>query len=265
MTCTQQMRHTAQISKMSNSVKKIAWVQEIISKLRNHDEIYAVMSMCTHMPFVYCDPKSYDDVVFIYFDKEEANQGAKWLLEDKNPIQLAKVDKNSRLAFFTSLYPMGVNALCVNKGLEQEITLQLNDLIRRQDADHMPKGQVRVENPELHLTALYFAQKLRKSPNPEGVLSDELRELDEELAVHFREGKYIVAVEEGKGIPILQKNGKSYQPLFTDIREFQKFNREKKFSAAIIAYEKISEILTSGTECVAMNPFGANILLKVAR
>lgn len=261
--CIQQMRHTAQISKMGDLIKDMANLQEIMRKIRNCGELYAVVSLCTQMPFVYCDPESYDDEIFVYFDKDGANTGARWLLEEKNPIQLARIDKKSRLAFFTSLLPMGVNAVSVDKGLPGETKFQLDQLIRRQSAEEMPEGQIRIENPELHLTALYFAQELRKEANPKGELPEELNELNEELAAHFCRGKYIIAVEEGKGIPLLRKNEDSYQPVFTDIREFQKFNREKKYGAAVIEYEKIQEVLTPETKGVAVNPFGANILLKI--
>lgn len=260
--CTQRMRHIARISKMEKSVNKMEHLKEVMAKIRNCEELYAVISACTNMPYVYCDPETYDDEVFIYFDKAEANKGAKWLLEAGNPISLAKVDVKSRLAFFTSLFPMGVNAVCADKGLEQEAVFQLNHLVRRQETEKMPKGQIRIENPELHLTALYFAQELRKVPDHK-VLPKELKGLDEELAAHFMRGTYIVAVEEGKGIPVLQKKGVTYQPVFTDIREFHKFNQEKRFQAAVVEYEKIREILTPETEGVTVNPFGANIMLKL--
>lgn len=261
--CTQQMRHTAQTSKMGDRIKDMVNMQEIMRKIRTGEELYAVMSLCTRMPFVYCNPETFDDEVFIYFNKEEANKGARWLLDEKNPIQLARIDKKSRLAFFTSLLPMGVNAVSVDKGLPGETEFQLDQLIRRQEEGQMPEGQIRIENPELHLTSLYFAQGLRKETGLDGELTEELKELNEELAAHFCRGKYIIAVEEGKGIVLLQKDGTFYQPVFTDIREFQKFNQEKKYGAAVIEYEKIKEILTPETEGVAVNPFGANILLKI--
>lgn len=263
MTCTQQTRHTAQTSKMGGLMRDMINLQETMHKIRNCEKMYTVMSLCTNMPFVYCDPQTYDDEVFVYFDKDEANKGARWLLEEKNPIQLAGVGKKDRLEFFTSLLPMGVNAVSVDKGLAGETGFQLDQLIRRQDPEQMPDGQIRIENPELHLTSLYFAQNLRKKANPDGRLPEELQDLNEELAAHFCRGKYIIAVEEGKGILLLQKSGVSYQPVFTDIREFQKFNREKKYGAAIIEYEKIKEILAPETKGVAVNPFGANILLKL--
>ena len=249
---------------MGESINKMADIQEVMAKIRNHIELYAVMSMCTHMPFVYCDPESYDDEVFVYFDRNEAQQGTKCLLEQKNPIQLAKVDVKDRLAFFTSLYPMGVNAVSVNQGLPDQITFQVNELIRRQDETQIPKGQIRVENPELHLTSLYFSQELKKGPRHGKGLSEELNALNEELIAHFKRGKYIVAVEEEKKIPVLQKDGMSYQPLFTDLREFQKFNKDKKFGAMVVEYENIVKLFAPKTEGVVLNPFGVDIVLKIA-
>lgn len=248
---------------MEKSVKKMEHLKEVMEKIKKHEEIYAVISACTNMPYVYCDPETYDDEVFVYFDKAEANEGAKWLLEGGNPIKLAKVGIESRLAFFTSLYPMGVNAVCVDKELQSEAVFQLNHLVHRQEAEKMPKGHIRVENPELHLTALYFAQELRKNPDHGKVAPEELKGLDEELAAHFMRGTYIVAVEEGKGIPVLQKKGVTYQPLFTDIREFHKFDQEKRFRAAVLDYDKIKDILTPETEGVTVNPFGVNVFLKI--
>ena len=64
-------------------------------------------------------------------------------------------------------------------------------------------------------------------------LTDKMKELQEEAASHFGKGRYIVPVQaEDNGIPLIKlKNGTVFQPLFTDILEFQKFNRENKFKA----------------------------------
>ena len=67
----------------------------------------------------------------------------------------------------------------VNKGTQIETVVQLDELIRRPDGDHLPEGQIRIENPELHLTALYFAQEFRKKR--EGGITEELKELNEEM------------------------------------------------------------------------------------
>lgn len=250
---------------MNKTIKNMTDIQALMIKIRSHPEIYAVMSRCTHMPFVYCDPETYDDEVFIYFSEEDARQGIQWLTQDGHPIQLARIGQKNKLDFFTDLYPAGVNCICVNRMLDGETKIQLEDLIRRADGDSLPAGHVRIENPQFHLTALYFTQELRKSQVPVQELSEEMKELDEELCAHFRRGKYLVALEEGKGIPILKKDGNAYLPVFTDSRDFQKFNREKKFSAAAVEYDKISQFMPKEADGVVVNPFGINVVFKIAR
>ena len=39
----------------------------VLKKLRESDAIYVLMSDCTRMPFVVCDPETYDDEVFVFF------------------------------------------------------------------------------------------------------------------------------------------------------------------------------------------------------
>ena len=58
-----------------------------------------------------------------------------------------------------------------------------------------------MENPELHLTMLYYMQDLRRQPNQE--ITPELNDLQEEIGAHFTKGRYIVPLpEEGNGIPL---------------------------------------------------------------
>ena len=69
---------------------------------------------------------------------------------------------------------MGVNCILVDKGLDGQITVQLDELITRPKDEELPEGKIRVENPELVLTAAYFMQQMRKPDKPEPV-GDQLR------------------------------------------------------------------------------------------
>lgn len=42
----------------------------VLKKLRESDAIYVLMSDCTRMPFVVCDPETYDDEVLYSFQKK---------------------------------------------------------------------------------------------------------------------------------------------------------------------------------------------------
>jgi len=223
--------------------------------------------VCRQVMMEFCDPETFDDEILLYYTEAEAKEEAMKLQKEGNPMQLVKVDENSRLSFFTGLFPMGVNCILVDKGLDGQITVQLDELITRPKDEELPEGKIRVENPELVLTAAYFMQQMRKPDKPE--MTDELKELNEEMLAHYQEGRYIVTVQEDKGIPILkQKDGKVYQPIFTDVQEVKKFqnlNKGVTLKTAVVEGSKIPEILSPEAFGVAVNPFGVNLQLQIKR
>lgn len=101
-----------------------------------------IMSSVTKMPFVLCDEETFDDEVLVYYqEKGSAKEKAKTLAEDRYHVGIAKIEKNARLGFFTNLYTMGVNALAVNVGTEEEIRVQLEDLVVRKNKEELPEGK----------------------------------------------------------------------------------------------------------------------------
>ena len=240
-----------------------------MSMLRNSEKIYGLMSPCTQMPYVACDPEPYDDQVFLFEKEEDARKEAQCLANKKIPVRLAMIDKNSRLPFFVNLYSIGVNCLIVGKGTDSEVSLQIEELITRKIPEKIPEGKQMVENPELHLTALYIAQEMRRQPEQE--INDDIKDMQEELMAHFKKGKYIIPVKgrEKKEMPILkQKDGKIFHPVFTDIQEFVKFvslHREEKFETLVVEAEKLPELLIKEAAGVAVNPMGVNLQLQLAR
>lgn len=231
----------------------------LLERLQRADAIYALISGYTRMPYVVCDEETFDDEVMVFFQAEAAKKEAQRLIDSGSPVHLVKIEQHSLLDFYTSLFPMGVNCLRIDKGTEEEVTLQHRELVQRNDVDETASGKVRVENPELQLTALYFLQEFRKTKSSE--LSEELKALYEELRAHFERGQYIVAAENEKGLTILkQGEGKVFLPVFTDLQEFRKFNREKKFGGAVVKADKLPKLLTKEMAGVVINPSGMNLV-----
>lgn len=241
--------------------------KEVLGKLRNAESIYVPMSECTRMPFVLCDDDTFDDEILVFFDEEHAKEECKKLVEQKNPLHIIKLDQKFLLSFYSSLLPMGVNAIVVEKGTEQETAIQLSSLITRKNGNEDEKGRPIVENPELQLTALYFMQNLRKTKELQ--MTDELREMQEEMLAHYAKGTYIVAYQENQGVAILrQKDGKVLQPLFTDIQEYLKFQNSQKgvtFKTAVIEATKLPQILAKEATGIVVNPFSINLQLQINR
>lgn len=238
---------------------------KILERLRIEEEVYTILSDCTRMPFVVCDAETFDDEILIYFTEEEAQKKGKEFIKAGEPVQLVKLDKANRLSFFLGLFPMGVNCILVNAGMEGERRVQLEELVTRPEADHLPDGKIRVENPELYLTALYLLQKTRRRPRPEE--AEEIKELNEEMMAHFQRGMFVLAVEEGKGVPILkQKDGLAFQPIFTDVQEMRKFQMLSKgvvLQVRAVEAAKLPQILSPEVAGVTINPFGINLQLQM--
>ena len=136
----------------------------------------------------------------------------------------------------------------------QEYEVQLENFVKRSEPEKQPDGKVWVENPSLHLTSLYYMQELRRQPGREN--DPELREMQEEIAANFGKGRYIAAVQkEGNGVPLVKlKNGDQYQPVFTDILEFQRFNRENSMRPVVVEAKNLPKLLPPQVKGILLNP-----------
>ena len=53
--------------------------KEVIQSIQRAAEIYTIASVCTKMPYVFCDPETFDDEVFVFLKLEDAQTAAKAL------------------------------------------------------------------------------------------------------------------------------------------------------------------------------------------
>ena len=245
---------------MDENSKKTA-LRETLQSLRTPGELYVIMSGATKLPFVVCNPETFDDEILLYHREEDAKNKAKELTEAHYLAGVAKLVDDQLLAFYTSLYLMGVNGLSVNVGTDQEKRVQLKDLVVRQNMKEAGEGKMIVENPEMHLTAIYLMQELRHQTG--GEVTDQIKELQEELLAHYQKGTFLISVQEDGQIPVLkQKDGSMYQPIFTDILEFRRFAGDKKLKMLAIPSAKIPEALIPDARGVVINPLGVMSSLR---
>ena len=250
---------------MSEEIKNnsTASQQELMKQFDNASELYVLISMCTREPYVVCDPETFDDEVMLFSSEEDAREECKALIGEKIPVNIAKVDKKHMKEFYMNLCTMGVNALLV-KNKEAKQIIQLSNFIRRTDLNKTPDGKLWVENPELHLTSIYYVQELRRPAEKRD--EEKMKELQEEITADFRKGRYIFAVqkEENGGTPMIKlQDGNVYQPVFSDILEFQKFNQGDKLRPVIVEADKIMKVLAPDTKGVILNPMSENMTLTL--
>ncbi len=244
----------------------------LIRSIQKKDKIIVAYCAFTNMPFVVCDPESFNDQVWIFDTNEQLQAFAKPYTEKKILLRGVQYPNKAMLGFYASLYTIGVNEL-VFVTAAGKITIELEKLVRKPDYSRLPQNQRPVLNPELQLTGLYFMQEAsRPIPNEEKDLGD----LEEELAVNMVKARYIVPIEFLEGpesdgeklkarkyrLPILKnKKDEMFQPIFTDPTEMAKFNREKKFKALAMPFAGLSKAVAPESRGFLLNPGGYHIAM----
>ena len=257
-------------------------MKEIMKKIQTGADLFVVFSDCTKLPFVECDETTFDDEVLIFTEKELAGTKYSVLVEQGDPVRVLNLPVKNRLPFFVSLYSLGVNAVLVNQGAVDEVCIPLENVVKRPDLprfSHEKKQemmekkmqvsdmQFRIENPEFHLTSIYYIQLLKSKRAKDSV--EELKELNEEMLAHYRKGSYIAVRSEKNKIPLLQRTDSDcFQPLFTDAQEFMKFQQKNpavKLKTSIVTEREVLEHMDPAATGVVINPMGVGIIFRIRK
>ena len=237
----------------------------LLAQMKEEDgAVYVLISGYTREPYVECDKETYDDKAIVYLSEDAAKAKAAALKEEKIPVGVARIISGRMLLFFTNLYTMGVNALEIHYD-DQADLLQIDEFAKRREDPQVEEGKKWIENPQLHLTALYFAQEVRR---PEDVQDKKrLAQLQEEMSADFMKSSFIFALQQdGKGTPLVKlNNGDKYQLVFTDAVEFSRFNRENAFKPVIVEASQLPKVLDKEAKGVVVNLMGVNLPLAVTR
>ena len=75
---------------MDENSKKTA-LRETLQSLRTPGELYVIMSGATKLPFVVCNPETFDDEILLYHREEDAKNKAKDLTEAHYLAGVAKL------------------------------------------------------------------------------------------------------------------------------------------------------------------------------
>lgn len=248
----------------------------LIKSIQKKESMIVAFCAYTNMPFVICDPETFNDQVWIFDNEAELQEFAKPYTQKKILLKGMKYLNPNFLGFFSMLYAIGVNELVfVNESGKE--TLELSELIRRPDFSKLPKEQQPLQNEQLQLTGLYFMQEAaRPVPNEE---KENLKELEEEFAANLVKSRYIVPIELLEGpesdneklknrkykLPILKnKKEEIMQPIFTDATELAKFNRENQFKALSVPFAELPKLLVKDSTGFMLNPAGFHIVLPKA-
>ena len=249
-----------------------------VKRIKNLDCFYVPFSPFTKLPFVECDPETFDDQIHFFDGEEAVKQYAEEQKKEKNLMQPVKISKEQAAGFWMGLYTEGVNAVLFHEGTGDPVRVDLEEICQKPDVEKLNAGKLPLLNPQLQLTAAYFMQELRRSRLEEMDAEGQkrLKDMEEELMVNLARGRFIIAVEvlqpekgqeenENVRIPCIKsKNGEIYQPLFSDMGEFRKFYQKKdmKMRLGAVPFEELEKYLNAEARGFLLNPSSVQMVLS---
>lgn len=241
-------------------------VEEAVKELQARETVFVAYAQTTRLPYVTCGEETYNDQVWFFADEESVKEFGKKKLEEKVLLMGMKYEKKDFPRMYGLMFAIGANSVIWNNGTE-EIEIDLERIVRKPDLSQVEPAKRPLINSTLQLSGIYFMQELRRPVAKEE--HKNLRELEEELIVNLKKSQFLVAMEVDKenpkkiNVPYLKnKEGQILQPVFSDVMEYEKFARGKKFRLAKIPFAKLPEILNTQTEAMVFNPLGFNLILN---
>lgn len=251
-----------------------------VKKIQGLEKIYVLFSASTRMPFVECDAEEFDDQIYVYADEEMANEAVKVYAEKQQPTGVIPMEQNQYLAFFGSLHLIGVNLVVFVDDEGGVARVPLDEIAKLDPKVHERKALPMI-NTALQLTVIYFIQELRRPNQKKDDMErvKRLQELEEEMIADLVRSRFILAVDFSKvegdidpakpnpnvQVPVVKApNGDAYQPIFTDVWEFQKFhkNPEIKLRMAPVEFQGLLRSLVPQAKGFVLNPNGVNLILS---
>lgn len=247
----------------------------LLKKVLQKDHLIAAFCTSTNMPFVYCDPVSFEDQVWLFADEDGFKEFAQRFAGKKIPLRGLSIQKKAYTAFFGSLLPIGITEIVFTEN-GASAAIPLDQFVKRQDMSSIPAIRRPLENPALQLTGLYLMQEARRQvPNEE---KEDFQSLNEEFLINLARSRFMMPVEvqNGPGTPeerirkgqvgfvnLNMKNGDAYRPIFSDAFEFNKFKQKKNFQALTLPFAGLKQALPKNVKGYIMNPAGCSIVITL--
>lgn len=116
-----------------------------MKKFQSMEIIYVTFSQITKLPYVECDPETFDDQVYMFTEEEAAKEFAKSYVEKNTPLLTVKVLRKQMPNFYMGLYAEGVNMVIFHEG-DQTRRIELEQIFPKPDMEKMNKQHLPVLN-----------------------------------------------------------------------------------------------------------------------
>lgn len=251
----------------------------MIRKFDTYEKLYVLYNQPMNVPFMECDDETFDDQVYAFTKQEEAQVWARPFIKDKYALIIREIPGKLLKAWLLTVASLGVNAVMIqDEGAP--VRVQIKQLITLPDFEKAREAKIPEANPELQLTMIYFMQQVHRPIERGKAENQELVRLEEEMAHNLMHSRLIVSFDttnikgewnpadptQKAGIPLIKtKNGTVYQPVYTEVQEFRKFNMKnpgRTMRLAAVPFTKLPTFLIKESQGMVINPGGFNYIMN---
>ena len=248
----------------------------LLKKVLQKKQFIAAFCTFTNMPFVFCDPVTFEDQAWIFGDEEGFAEFTQRFAGKKIEFRKAVITKNMFSAYFTSLLAIGITEVVYTEN-GASAAIPLDQFVKKKDLSAIPELSRPLENPSLHLTALYLMQEVRR-PVPFDE-KENLNNLNEEFMINLARARFMMPIEVKNGPGTVQerirkgqlgfvnlnlKNGDSFRPIFSDVYEFNKFKQKRNLQALTIPFSGLKQAMPKDVRGYLLNPAGGSVVISMA-
>lgn len=235
-----------------------------IENVKAMKSFYTIFFAPTNMPYVVCDEESFDDEVLIYSSEAKVKEAVLKLQKAGQKVNAVEVKQEQFLVFFSNMFCYGANGILLDD-MDAHILLMVDKICKKPDEKSVANKAALVSNPSFQITTMYFMQEMHKGDKKD---EEKSKALQEELLVNLTRGEFLLPVfantqeEDIRKVPYLKnKEGHVYLPIFTDMYEFIKYNKENQFQVLVLKFNDVLRYLREDLKGISVNPFGNNLLL----
>lgn len=246
--------------------------RDAIVSLTGKEEIYMSYCTVTKHPYVTRNQETSHHQAWLFASEEEVIKfNTEEATEKKVAVTGMKLAKSQYLPFFSELYSIGVDAIVWNDG-EEKIEIEIKEIAKKPDLSELEPEKRPLYNEELQLAGIYLIQEVKRTVPQSERTEDEkkkMRELDARFCTTLARSEFIMVMlrneedPEKVKVPFIKGNeDKIFQPIFSDVLEYQKYVRgEKNALARKVKFQDLVGMKLEQAEGYMLNPAGINMPL----
>ena len=221
---------------------------QIRESLQTEEGMFSVVARITNN--FYMGTANGKPAAFLFTCREYADAFVKEMRNVGVQVKSLEVRPEQRIAFFNDLYRSGFEAVLVDKD-QEALAMSLFSIIEKPQVDANT-----VVNPELMHAAIRFYQ---------GIASQHvIKEMQDWVCKELYNARFIYPETSAhySTVAILTDNkSRKYVPVFTDMVEFGKFDKQHHYVARTLKFRDLKKVLGNAGGIV-VNPFGFGLKLE---